>query len=141
MRCHGGPLKVEGLSTCPQLATLNSPAARCNPVQSGLVWPGSLDAAAQLSGGRSPHVVVSERAALFTPTHSLCECEKLKAIDANCTDKSTRSVYANPPLIPIHSSLFPSFCSVSYFVFALRLRLLNVPCFSRHHSFIRTSPL
>lgn len=34
-----------------------------------------------------------------TPTRSHCECEKLKAIEANCTNKSTRSVYANLPLI------------------------------------------
>lgn len=64
-----------------------------------------------------------------TPTRSHCECEKLKAIEANCTNKSTRSVYANPPLIlPLAAFLFTPVSSLHpHFYLPPILSILVVP--------------
>lgn len=69
----------------------------------------SLSLCNQLFGSNSPHSGISQHAARFmkTPTQRHCGCEKLKAIEANCTNKSTRGIYANPPLIlPLTAILF-----------------------------------
>lgn len=147
---HGGSLWLN-LSICLQMATLKLRFFSVSSLLLGLPARLSVDAGARLSGCNFPHSVVSEEAALFTPTQSFCKDGKLKAIEANCANKSGVSVYANPPLIlrrlPIHSTLRVSLCSVYATAFPsprspkTPAHIFVLPSLLRRHLFIWTSTL
>lgn len=114
------------------------PVARSGPVRLGLAPLGPVLALLLSSLVVTLHTRSYHSEQLSSRSH--CEGEKLKAIEANCTNKSTRSVYANP--LPIHS-IPPSVPSPTLLLLPLTVSpsLLCFPCFSRHHLFTQPSPL